>query len=51
MVNYRVRSLGRMVAQLRARGSARIVEEEAGRFTWVVDPEGHRIELWEPRPW
>ena len=53
MVNYRVRSLDRMVAQLRARGIAvdsRIVEEEAGRFTWVVDPEGHRIELWEPRP-
>ena len=52
MVNYRVRSLDRMVAQLRARGIAvdsRIVEEEAGRFTWIVDPEGHRIELWEPR--
>ena len=53
MINYRVRNLDRMVAQLRARGVAvesRIVEEEAGRFTWVVDPEGHRIELWEPRP-
>src|SRR4030095_9402717 len=46
MVNYRVRSLDRMVTQLRARGIAvdsGIVEEEAGRFTWVVDPEGHRI--------
>jgi predicted enzyme related to lactoylglutathione lyase len=52
MVNYRVRNLDRMVAQLRARGvvvDSRIVEEAAGRFTWVVDPEGHRIELWEPR--
>jgi catechol 2,3-dioxygenase-like lactoylglutathione lyase family enzyme len=52
MVNYRVRSLDRMVAQLRARGIAvdsRIVEEKAGRFTWVADPEGHSIELWEPR--
>ena len=53
MVNYRVRNLLRMVEQLRARGVAvesRIVEEGAGRFAWVVDPEGHRIELWEPRP-
>ena len=52
MVNYRVTNLDRMLAQLRARGivvESRIVEEEAGRFTWVVDPEGHRIELWEPR--
>jgi catechol 2,3-dioxygenase-like lactoylglutathione lyase family enzyme len=52
MVNYRVRDLDRMVAQLRAHGisvDSQITEEEAGRFTWVVDPEGNRIELWEPR--
>jgi predicted enzyme related to lactoylglutathione lyase len=52
MVNYRVKNLDRMLVQLRARGivvDSRIVEEEAGRFAWVVDPEGHRIELWEPR--
>jgi catechol 2,3-dioxygenase-like lactoylglutathione lyase family enzyme len=53
MVNYRVRSLDRMLAQLRAQGvavEARISEEAAGRFAWVVDPEGNRIELWEPKP-
>lgn len=52
MVNYRVTNLDRMVAQLRARDvvvEPRISEEAAGRFTWVVDPEGNRIELWEPR--
>jgi len=52
MVNYRVRNLDRMVTQLRGRGVAvdeRITQEEAGRFTWLVDPEGNRIELWEPR--
>jgi predicted enzyme related to lactoylglutathione lyase len=52
MLNYRVRNLDRMIAQLRAHGVSvdpRITEEEAGRFTWVVDPEGNRIELWEPR--
>ena len=53
MLNYRVRSLDRMIAQLRVRGiqvEPRITEEAAGRFAWVMDPEGNRIELWEPRP-
>jgi predicted enzyme related to lactoylglutathione lyase len=51
MLNYRVRNLDRMAAQLRAHGVSvePITEEGAGRFTWVVDPEGNRIELWEPR--
>jgi catechol 2,3-dioxygenase-like lactoylglutathione lyase family enzyme len=51
MVNYRVRNLDRMLAQLRAQGvtvEPRITEEAAGRFAWIVDPEGNRIELWEP---
>jgi predicted enzyme related to lactoylglutathione lyase len=25
-------------------------EESAGRFAWIVDPEGNRVELWEPKP-
>jgi len=53
MVNYRVRDLDRMLAQLRAEGvivEPRITQEAAGRFAWVVDPEGNRIELWEPKP-
>jgi catechol 2,3-dioxygenase-like lactoylglutathione lyase family enzyme len=53
MVNYRVRSLDRMLAQLRAQGvtaEPRITEHAAGRFAWIVDPEGNRIELWEPKP-
>ena len=52
MLNYRVRSLDRMIAQLRAQGirvEPQITEEAAGRFAWVMDPEGNRIELWEPR--
>jgi len=24
-------------------------DADYGRFAWVIDPEGHRIELWEPR--
>ena len=52
MVNYRVRSLDRMLAQLCAHGvtvEPRITDETAGRFAWVVDLEGNRIELWEPK--
>ena len=52
MLNYRVRNLDRMIAQLRGRGIAvepKIVEDEAGRFAWLLDPEDNRIELWEPK--
>ena len=51
MVNYRVRNLERMLAQLRAAGADvddRVEEYEYGKFGWVMDPDGTRIELWEP---
>ena len=52
MINFRVRNLDAMLAQLRLKG-ADVVEETqemegVGRFAWVNDPEGNRIELWEP---
>ena len=53
MVNYRVRDLAAMLAQLRAHGVAvddRVEELEYGRFGWATDPDGNRIELWEPAP-
>jgi predicted enzyme related to lactoylglutathione lyase len=52
MINFRVGDLDAMLAQLRAKGAD--VAEEAqdmegvGRFGWVTDPEGNRVELWEP---
>ena len=52
MINYRVRNLDRMLAQLRANGvtvEPKIAEEVNGRFAWIVDPEGNKIELWEPK--
>jgi predicted enzyme related to lactoylglutathione lyase len=52
MLNYRVRNLDAMLAQLRAAGAQveqRIEEYDYGRFGWVTDPEGNRIELWQPR--
>jgi catechol 2,3-dioxygenase-like lactoylglutathione lyase family enzyme len=52
MINYRVRDLDRMLAQLRALGvgvESRVAEEFNGKFAWLVDPEGNKIELWEPK--
>ena len=51
MVNFRVGDLDAMLAQLRAKGadvSDDLQEMEGvGRFGWVTDPEGNRIELWQ----
>jgi predicted enzyme related to lactoylglutathione lyase len=51
MVNYRVRDLDAMLAQLRAAGAdvdERVEDFEYGRFGWAADPEGNRFELWQP---
>ena len=52
MLNFRVSDLDAMLAQLRAHGAdvAETTEEMegVGRFGWVTDPEGNRIELWQP---
>jgi catechol 2,3-dioxygenase-like lactoylglutathione lyase family enzyme len=53
MVNYRVENLARVLADLRAEGCAvedRIEESAHGKFGWVLDPEGNKVELWEPPP-
>jgi glyoxylase I family protein len=51
MVNFRVRDLDKMVAQLRAAG-IEVAEPESypnvGRFARLHDPEGNPIELWQP---
>jgi predicted enzyme related to lactoylglutathione lyase len=51
MVNYRVRDLDAMLAQLRAAGvevDEKVEQDPNGRFGWGVDPEGNRFELWQP---
>lgn len=51
MVNFRVRSLDAMLSQLREAGvpvDTRVEESEFGRFGWCTDPDGNRLELWEP---
>ena len=52
MFNFRVRDLEAMLAQLRAHGATVTDEPQemagVGRVGWVTDPEGNRIELWQP---
>jgi len=51
MVNYRVDDLHALVAALKAEGCnvlEKIDESEFGKFAWVIDPEGNKVELWEP---
>lgn len=50
-INFRVRDLDAMVAQLRAAGVDVVVDAETypnGRFADLADPEGTPIQLWEP---
>lgn len=49
-VNYRVKDLATFLEQLKADGIAieKTEDAEYGRFAWVRDPEGNRIELFEP---
>ena len=51
MINYRVSNLERMLVQLRRDGIAveKVEDYAYGRFAWITDPEGNRIELWEPK--
>jgi predicted enzyme related to lactoylglutathione lyase len=51
MINYRVANLDRMLDQLRQAGVAieKVEDYDYGRFAWISDPEGNRIELWEPK--
>jgi catechol 2,3-dioxygenase-like lactoylglutathione lyase family enzyme len=51
MVNYRVDDLDWLLAQLEKEGvpvEERAEDPSAGRFGWVTDPDGNRVELWEP---
>jgi len=51
MVNYRVSDLHALLAALRAEGCEvldKTDESEYGKFGWVMDPEGNKVELWQP---
>jgi predicted enzyme related to lactoylglutathione lyase len=54
MINYRVDDLDALLAQLRAEGVAVVAGPEShenGKFAWILDPEGNKVELWQPMRW
>ncbi|HXX63323.1 MAG TPA: VOC family protein [Bacteroidota bacterium] len=51
MINYRVENLSELLRVLRSEGcqvDPKVDESEFGKFGWVMDPEGNRVELWQP---
>jgi len=54
MINYRVDDLVGLIEQLRA-ADVQIVagpeSHENGKFAWIMDPDGNKVELWEPMLW
>jgi len=51
MINFRVDDIDALVANLRAAGVqvvGEVEQHENGKFAWLIDPDGTKIELWEP---
>jgi predicted enzyme related to lactoylglutathione lyase len=51
MINYRVENVRELVRVLKEEGCdvlEKIDESEFGTFAWVIDPEGNKVELWQP---
>ena len=54
MINYRVDDLEKLIEQLQAAGIDLVAGpeyHENGVFAWIMDPDGNKIELWEPKIW
>ncbi|MFN3199930.1 MAG: VOC family protein [Bradymonadia bacterium] len=54
MINYRVDDLDALLSQLRDAGVEILggpETHENGKFAWLMDPEGNKLELWEPMLW
>jgi predicted enzyme related to lactoylglutathione lyase len=54
MINYRIDNMDEMLEQLKQNG-VEIVggpdSAENGKFAWIMDPDGNKVELWEPMNW
>jgi predicted enzyme related to lactoylglutathione lyase len=51
MINYRVEDVHALVKILKDEGCNvldKLDESEYGTFAWVIDPEGNKVELWQP---
>lgn len=54
MINYRVDDLEELIEQLTGAGTTILQGpeyHENGVFAWLLDPEGNKVELWEPKSW
>jgi len=52
MINYRVDDLDALLDQLRASGIEIVGDPQSdfnGKFAWIMDPDGNKVELWEPK--
>jgi predicted enzyme related to lactoylglutathione lyase len=49
-INYRVKNLAKVLSHLKSKGVAieKTAEDPYGNFAWLKDPDGNKIELWEP---
>lgn len=54
MINYRVDDLDALIRQLKE-GGVQILKgpesHENGKFAWIADPDGNKLELWQPMAW
>lgn len=51
MINYRVENLEALLVLLKEEGVTIVGDMESfdyGKFAWIMDPDGNKIELWEP---
>jgi predicted enzyme related to lactoylglutathione lyase len=54
MINYRIDNMSDMLEQLKRNGVEILKGPEShenGKFAWVLDPDGNKLELWEPMAW
>ena len=51
MINYAVDDMDAFITRLNANGVAPLkrIDDATGRFAWILDPEGNKIELWQPK--
>lgn len=54
MINYRIDDMAEMIEQLESAGIEIIQGPEShenGKFAWIMDPDGNKVELWQPMAW